>query len=426
VITESDPEPWRRVLEISLPFEEMDRLRTVYLRGFARGMTMPGFRKGHVPVEMVRHQLGDEAEEGFIKEIASAFLDRYDEEQHFPLMRAPRHTTFLTDDNRVAIKIEVEVVPRFELPQYRGLPARLQRRVVTDGDVEGFLRERRDELSTLTRKQEPLVAGDAARIKLQRVAPGGVPLVGENPTAMLVKIDPEQSPPELVGRLIGLKAGDVASVVFPAERGALVKSPRPSEEGEAYSVTVIDAMSVVPPEPAELAAAFGVEDPEELPVRVRVLLEDIMDRQGRSAMRDELLARITRSATIHLPPSLVDDRVEDIRLSLIEKARRGGKEPDAELLDRQFFAERHMEQIRHGLKEVLVAEAIAAEEGLIATREQLQATIDARAQEQGITPKKALKQLDDEDLQALVRRITRSNVERFVEDEADVELAETR
>jgi FKBP-type peptidyl-prolyl cis-trans isomerase (trigger factor) len=324
------------------------------------------------------------------------------------------------------LTVEVDVVPTFELPPYKGLPARIEHRPVTDVDVDGFIRGKTEELSAFHAKHEPLALGDAARVKVQRVTTSGLPLVGEGAAEFTLMLKDDETPSELIQALVGRRTGEEAMVTLPPGKRGLVQAPRASEEGESYSITVLNALSVEPPDPARLASEFGVDDPSELPIRVRVLLEDIRDREARSTMRDELIARVTRSAVIHLPPSLVDARVEEIRQSLIEKAEADGREPNAEILDPKFFTERHNEQIRHGLKEILVVEAIADQVGLIATRQQIDAAVDAQAQATGVTRKQRLKQLGEDGLEALARRITRASVAHYLEDEAEAELTETR
>lgn len=424
-VTVHEPEPWHRVLEVTLPADETQRLRGVYLRGMVKDMTMPGFRKGKIPLHLLERQLGETAEQGLAMELGKAFFQRYIQSQHFPVVREAKVDFSDAPDGGLVLRIEADVVPPFEMPPYKGLPARMQRRALTESDIAAFIEERSEQLCALIPKKEPLAAGDAAQVRMQRVAPGGLPLVGESPGELLVRLSPENAPEELVEGLVGLREGDTTRVAFPAQQGSLVKGLRGPDEEELYTATVVKALTVVPPRPEQVAAAFGLEDPEELPVRVRVLLEDQIDRAARAAMRDELVARVARNATIHLAPAMVDEDVEDVRTSMIEKVKRQGKEPDAELNDPVFFAERHRDQIRHGLKELLVVEAIAEAEGLTATPEQVRAAIEAQAREVGVSPRQAGKRLDEDQRSALRRRITRINVERFLEDEAEVESAES-
>ncbi len=217
----------------------------------------------------------------------------------------------------------------------------------------------------------------------------------------------------------------VRVTVPPGPQGIVRPAPS-AEEGESYEVTIREALAVERPDQAEVAAALGAEGPEELEVRARVILEDMRDDEARAAMREELMDRVVRSAVIHLPPALVAERIEMTRHDLIEKARRSGKEPPNYLLDPVFFAERYGEQVRHGIKHALVTEAIAAENGLEASEEQVEAALARQARLAGLSPAQLRKRLGDQGVDGLRRRLTRLNVERLLEEEADVDIAAMR
>lgn len=421
-----DSEPWKRTFQISLPSAEFQRLRAVYIRGFGRDMRVPGFRKGKVPAEIVLQRAGNDLSAGFLQELAAAFVERHAHEQRWALTRTPRVVASSESGDRTVLTVEVEMTPKFDLPQYRGLPARIEHHPVTDLDVKQFVSRTTEEMSTFHPKEGPLVVGDAARVSLQRTTSTGLALVGEGTADLTILLADEETPDELMKALVGRAKGDSTRVTLPSDSSRLVHQAPSADEGETYVLTIRETFTVEPPDPKTLARRFGIEDPSELPTRVRVLLEDMRDGESRAQMRAELVSRITRSAVIHLPPSLVEERLEETRLSLLNDARSKGQDPPNGLLDPQFFAERHREEIRQRLKELLVVEAIAVEAGLHPTTEQLDSAVDARARMAGISRKEMLRRLGEDGVAALARRLTRDNVERFLEDEADVELADTR
>ena len=58
-VTES--ENWRRTLEIEAPAEDVEeRLQAAYKK-YSKSLTLPGFRKGKVPVNLVKKQFGSQS-----------------------------------------------------------------------------------------------------------------------------------------------------------------------------------------------------------------------------------------------------------------------------------------------------------------------------------------------------------------------------
>lgn len=421
-----EPEPTRRTVEIQIPSAEVQRLRHVFLKAMSKGFTLPGFRKGRVPTELVARRLGEEAEQSFREEVVEAFAQEYARRERFPLTRGIRLTSWEEEGGACRVSWDMEVVPPFTLPPYRGLQATVTRHQVTDEEVEAFLTSLRTRLSSLVPKQDPIQEGDLVTVSLQRITSTGLPLVGEGTKEATVVLREGETPPELVRALTGLRPGDSTRLrLSPSPKGVIEPAPS-AQEPETYLCTVTKAFTVHPPDPQTVARHLHLEDPEELPVRVRVMLQERRDREAREALREELLARVAKAAVIHLPQSLVDERVEEARQSLLEEAQAQGGHVDPSLQDPMFFAEMYRETVRQNLKELLVVEVIAQEAGLHATEQQVEAALAAHAAMARSTPSQVRRQLGREGIERIARRITRQNVLRFLEEEAEVEFEDAR
>jgi FKBP-type peptidyl-prolyl cis-trans isomerase (trigger factor) len=221
-----------------------------------------------------------------------------------------------------------------------------------------------------------------------------------------------------------MEGGQTCRVTLKKDQSTLIQAPSGTDQQDFYEVEVQDTFQLTSPSTEGLASLFGVDDEEELPIRIRVLLEENAEREGRKILREELVTQVARSAEIHLPPALVESRAEEIRMSLLQSSRDEEGEVDSKLTDPSFFLGQHRESVELSLKELLVVEQIADREGLRASGEQIEAAIAMQAQERSISPKRLIARLGNDGLRSLHRSITRSNVEDLLEDEADVELSE--
>ena len=58
--TVSEPKPWKRVLEIEVPSDAIQsELNAAYAR-YSREVRLPGFRRGKVPLSVLKARLGTE------------------------------------------------------------------------------------------------------------------------------------------------------------------------------------------------------------------------------------------------------------------------------------------------------------------------------------------------------------------------------
>lgn len=101
--------------------ETVSAYRQKTIQKVSKNIDIPGFRKGHVPEEMVVKHLG---EEGLLKEIAERVLgDVYAhivEENKLGVVGRPMVTiTKLAPGNPIGFKIRSAVYPKIELPDYK-------------------------------------------------------------------------------------------------------------------------------------------------------------------------------------------------------------------------------------------------------------------------------------------------------------------
>lgn len=423
-ITVSEPEPWQRIWEVALASEDVDQLKKVFLRSYGRRIELPGFRKGKIPLEMVKRQLGEEFERLVMDEIGMGLLPFLKERESLELMHGADLSFDSTGDGQHVFTVKADVVPHFDSPQYKGVKGTLRKQKIVEAEVAAFLERIRERHSRLEAKDGPLGEGDVARIRMRRVGPGGVVLIGEEDRWHTVTLKSDALPEQLLSALMGLSKGESREVKLPTDRSPYVETAPSSEGYEIYAVHVDGAFLIKAPDEEALLSIFGLDDPEEIPIRARIMLEDDAEERARKALKEELVAQIARETEIAVPPSLIKERANKFRDSLIERARSAGREPEAEWMDEGFFLDKHRESMEQIIKEFLVVDEIARAEELEATEEQFDAAIAALARENDISPKRMRKKLDEDDTESLARKITRANVESFIENEADIDVSE--
>jgi trigger factor len=423
-ITASEPTLTSRVWEVALTESDAGDLKKRVLKEQAREFDIPGFRKGKVPLDLVRSRLGEGFAVIYADRVGEAFLEWQRDKQGIPLVLDVDYEMSTSGDNGEILTVKADIVPPFSLPPYRGLKGTLRKRRIEDRDVEAFLEEAKRSHATLEPKDGALEASDVAEISLRRVAEGGIPLIGEELRQLRVILKPDTLPRELFDSLVGMEEGQTCRVTLQKDQSTLIQAPSGTNQQDFYEVEVLHSFQVTTPSGEKLASIFGVDDEEELPIRLRVVLEDDAEREGRRNLREELVTQIARATEIHLPPALVESRAEEIRTSLLESSTDNKGEVDPKLTDPSFFLEQHSESVELSLKELLVVEQIADREDLRATREQIDAAITMQSRENGVSPKRLMARLGNDGLRSLHRRITRSNVEDLLEDEAEVELSD--
>jgi trigger factor len=136
---------------------------------------------------------------------------------------------------------------------------------------------------------------------------------------------------------------------------------------------------------AKTASEFDTLD--ELREDVRTKLRALKESESKAAVRDLVLRQVVDSVDVDLPERLVDEETEHRIESATERAERAGTTLDA-LLESQgwdelrFRSDARSHAVR-ALKAELVLEAVARQEGIKATKEEMEAEIRSLAEATG-------------------------------------------
>ena len=113
---------WRRTLEIEVPREDVDtRLKEAY-KSYSKSLTLPGFRKGKVPVNVVKQRFGPAILDEVIAKTEEEFYREASQEQGLqPVSQATIEESSFEDGEPLKFKASVDVKPELEIKNYKDL-----------------------------------------------------------------------------------------------------------------------------------------------------------------------------------------------------------------------------------------------------------------------------------------------------------------
>ncbi len=125
-------------LTLELGADTIAKERDEALKRAASEAELPGFRKGKVPVEMVRKQMGELAlwEEAALHALSRALADLFQKEAIDALGRSAIVPTKLAPENPAGFKVIVSLVPKLTLPDYKALASRRNKEPREEAAIE--------------------------------------------------------------------------------------------------------------------------------------------------------------------------------------------------------------------------------------------------------------------------------------------------
>ncbi len=421
--------PCRKLLRIEIDAKAVDEAFDAVLNEFRKEANLPGFRPGKAPRDMVAKRYEKEIADEVRRKLLSANYRKAVEEQKLDVLGAPDIEEIQFGRGQVMqFAATVETAPDFQLPDYKGLPAKREIRSVTDEDVAravDVLREQRGTFETVTR---PAATGDIVVVNytgtcegkpIGEIAPAAKSL-GEA-KAFWIGIEARSFLPGFADQLIGAQAGDKRTVAvdFPAD---FRTTELAGKKGE-FAVEVVEIKErVLPAADEALAKALGAESLEKLREGVRKDLENELkyklDRQVRAQVIRGLLGRVQ----FELPESAVASETRNVVYDIVnENARRGvGRELIEK--DKEAIYAAAANSAKERVKIAFLVQKIAEKEDIKVSNEEIARRATTLAAMYQIPPEKFVKDLQKRNgLVEIYDQLAHEKVMEFLQQHAQIE-----
>ncbi|HEY7146596.1 MAG TPA: trigger factor [Streptosporangiaceae bacterium] len=388
--------PTRVRLTIEVPFSELKPSLDQAYREVARQVRIPGFRPGRVPPRVIDQRIGRSAvlEQAVNEAVPQLYGKALAENDVYALGQPSVEITRLDDGNELAFTAEVDVRPRFDLPDLDGLPVTVDDVDVSPDQVEEYIGGLRERFASLKGVDRPVQTGDFVSIDLSARVDGKA-VEDAQASGVSYEVGSDSMLDGLDDALAGMSAAE--SKEFEAELGGGQRA------GSMAQVTVT-VQSVKVKELPELDDDFAQAASEfdtlgEFRAATRTQLEQ-MRRAGQVGQaRDRALDAVLDRVDIPLPDDLVEYETENRRRELEDRLDRSGATLEAYLdatgqtpaqLDQQFG-----EQARRSVKGGFVLDKLAADEKLRIDPAELSSYITQQAQQMGVAPDRLARELTD-------------------------------
>jgi trigger factor len=388
--------PTRVKLTIEVPFEELKGSLDKAYREVGKQVRVPGFRPGRVPPSIIDQRFGRGVvlEQAVNEAVPQLYGQALQENDVFALGQPDLEITKLDDGKELAFTAEVDVRPKFEIPDLTGLPVTVDTAVVTPDEVEEYIGGLRERFASLKGVDRPVEDGDYTSIDLS-ASVNGEPVDDAQVSGYSYQVGSGSLLDGLDEALTGMSAGE--STTFNAE---LVGG----EHGGDLADVTVTVHSVKVKELPELDDEFAQSASEydtlgEFRAGTRAQLETMKRMQQVGQARERALDSVLAKIDIPLPDSMVSSETEMRRESLDEQLERAGTTMDAYLESSGQTAEQveaDMEQsARRSVKAGFVLDQLARQEELGIEQEELNSFVIEQAYRMGVQPDRLAQELAD-------------------------------
>jgi trigger factor len=377
-ITLEDLTPVRKRLQIEVPAAAVAAELERAFQRVGQQARLRGFRPGKAPRTVIERVFGAEVRREVLgRLVEQSFHDAIDT-HHLAVVGPPDiDAETLTPGEALRYSATIDVRPAISVGNLDGLTVTRPPSTVTDADVDQLLGALRESVAQLRPVEDRAVveAGDVVTVDLTSRLEGGEPARRDG---VLLEAGAGAFPLALERQLVGQHLGAHLSlrVPYPAD----YSSPGLAGKTAAFEVDVKELRTKeLPPLDDDFARDHGrSETLEELRGRIRADLEREAAERADDAMRESIIEQLLTRHSFDVPPSLIDRRTEAVAAGLQDRVPEGAERERALAELRTRLRPGAERQVRAEL----LLDAIAAQEQLSVSDEEVAAEIDSIAARQ--------------------------------------------
>ena len=332
---------------------------------------------------LIRRKYADDIKSEVLQSLVPEQIERAVSEKNMvPVTQPQIDKVDFAEAGPVKFRATFEVLPEFELGQYKDMEVEIDDVTIGDADVDKALEELRDRAANFVPVEgRPIADGDYAQLKLKGIAAGGgEPLEADS---VLCHVGGEETMDAFNENLRGANIGDHKNfdVTYPADY------PDPKLQGKTYSYAV-EVLGIKEKKRPELNDEFAkdiseAKTIEELRSKVRESLEAAKAQRQTDQTREKLLAQLVKMHDFPVPQALVEQQMDSRLERTVRSLASQGVDPRAINVDWVAMRQRQHDRAVEDVKAELLLDRIATAENIEATDEDVEKEIEALAQRSG-------------------------------------------
>jgi trigger factor len=404
-----DVSPTRKEIKIEIDLATIlqvyDRISDTY----AKQAKVPGFRPGHAPRAVVRTRFKNEIRAQALQELVPDAVNEAIAEHQLNAIGEPDVQLDNTEaldkfgQEPLSVKVSVEVLPKVDLQNYKGLEVARKTRPVTDANVDEMLEALRETSAAMTPVEdrgaalddtvtlnvegkfvdaeapaaEDATTADAAEVTITEVPDEAQQIKADD---VEVVLGAKGVQPEFTENMIGVKPDDEKTFVvnYPADFSGQGLAGRKVE----YNAKVTAVRKKELPEvDDEWARSLGedLDSVATLRTKLRENMEHQATQEADHRLRGELMDKLLAGHQFEVPESLIEQQTNFRMERIVRDMMTRGVDPRTQNLNWEGARDEMKAQAEQDVRSSLLLEQIAEEEKLDASKEEIEAEIQAIA-----------------------------------------------
>ena len=403
---------------------EADKFKEALTRAYKKNVkkfNVPGFRKGKVPMSVVKKYYGVEVllEDAVNFSIEGSYAEALKENNVRPVDFPKVEVVQAEEGKDLIYTAEVTVYPEVELGEYKGLNVEKKTYEVTEEEVSAKLKEMQEKNARVEVKEGAIENGNIAVIDFKGFI-DGVAFEGGEGHDYSLEIGSGSFIDNFEEQLVGAKAGDKVevNVTFPESYGKEELNGKPAKFEVEVKEVKAKELPVLDDEFAKEVSEF--ETLEALKEDTTKKLEEANTARAEREYEEAILSSVVENAKMDIPAVMVEQEIDRMVQNLAQRLQYQGLTLEQYFqftgTDAEKMREYMKENAENKVKTELVLEALQKAEKMEVLDEELKEKATEVSKLYGANDEKMVELLLQNQREALVADVMTSKVINFLKE----------
>jgi trigger factor len=382
-----DVSPTRKEIKIEIETavvrETYDRVSDQY----AKQAKVPGFRPGHAPRSVVRTRFKSEIRSEVLRELVPDAINEAIVKHELNTIGEPDVHLDNTEalekfgEQPISVKVHLEVLPKVELKDYKGIEAVRHTRPIGEENVNEMLEALRETSAAMQPVEDRgAELGDTVTVNVEGKFLDNTEEEDIKQDDIPVTLGGKGVQQEFTDNLIGVKTDDVKTFVVDYPEDFSSKGLAGKKVEYTATVTAVHVKEL-PEADDEWAKSLNEEFDSVATLRGKIR-EDLENRAGQEAdhrLRAELMRKLLENHQFEVPQSLVDHQTNYRMETAVRDMITRGIDPRTQEINWEGARDELKGQAEEDVRGSMLLERIAEEEQIDVTKDEIEAEIQAIA-----------------------------------------------
>ena len=355
---------YTRELNVTVEWKKLSEQFTSELKKAQSTYDLKGFRKGRVPLNIVKKNLLPSIEAHFAEHSLNDYYKKaLDEHNLNPINQAQIKKLHFHEGSNLEFTAEFEITPDVKLPNFeKKFKIKTTLYTPTSTDIEMALKDVRERHSTIKTIENGAKTGHFINGDFQELDENGNDIKGKKLENQYIKLGEAAFVGDAEKPFFGSKKGD-----------SVTTNIKLDDKSVSYHVLIKKVEEQILPNLDDEFAVLADPDVKtmgELENKVESQIQDSLNKEHEKEVQKEIMDFFVKKSKLDAPKSMVDNYLSHI----IEDIKK--KDPNKQDLNEEQIKKSYTETAEWSVKWYLIKDAIISSKGIDVSKKKIQEKID--------------------------------------------------